>query len=60
MNISKNKGLSLVIVFILLAVYNLIAFVLPFNRGGMFWTGYVFSMAAILLTASVGFYAFGR
>lgn len=60
MNISKNKGLSLVIVFIILAVYNIIAFVLPFNRGGMFWTGYVFSMAAILLTAGVVFYAFGR
>ncbi len=60
MNTSKNKGLSLVIVFIILAVYNIIAFVLPFNRGGMFWTGYVFSMVAILLTAGVGFYAFGR
>lgn len=60
MNISKNKGLSLVIVFIILAVYNIIAFVFPFNHSGMFWTGYVFSMVAVLLTAGVGFYAFGR
>jgi len=60
MNISKNKGLSLVTVFIILAAYNVIAFVLPFDRGGMFWTGYGFSMAAILLTAGVGFYALGR
>ncbi|WP_312446525.1 hypothetical protein [Lacrimispora sp.] len=60
MNISKNKGLSLVIVFIILAVYNIIAFMLPFNHGRMFWTGYFFSMVAILLTAGVGFYAFRR
>lgn len=60
MNISKTKRLSLLIVLIILAVYNIIAFVLPFNRGGMFWTGYIFSMMSILLTAGVGFYAFGR
>jgi hypothetical protein len=60
MNISKNKGLSLVMVFIILAVYNIIAFLLPISRGGMFWTGYSFSLAALLLTAGVGFYALGR
>nr|WP_314464812.1 hypothetical protein [uncultured Clostridium sp.] len=60
MNISKNKGLSLIMVFIILAVYNIIAFLLPISRGGMFWTGYCFSMAAILLTAGVGFYTLGR
>lgn len=60
MNISKNKGLSLVMVFIILAVYNIIAFLLPINQGGMFWTGYGFSMAAILLTAGVGFYTLRR
>ncbi len=60
MNISKNKGLSLVMVFIILAVYNIIAFLLPISRGGMFWTGYCFTMAALLLTAGVGFYTLGR
>lgn len=60
MNISKNKRFSLLIVFIILAVYNIIAFVLPFNHDGMFWTGYIFSMMAILLTLGVGFYTFGR
>lgn len=60
MNISKSKGLSLTAVFIILVVYNVIAFVLPFDRDGMFWTGYGFSMAAILLTAGVGFYALGH
>lgn len=60
MNISKNKGLSLVITFIIFAVYNIIAFLLPNGKGGMFWTGYGFSMAAILLTAGVGFYTLER
>jgi len=60
MNISKNKGLLLVITFIIFAVYNIIAFLLPNSQGGMFWTGYGFSMAAILLTAGVGFYTLGR
>ena len=60
MSISKNKGLSLVMVFIILAVYNIIAFLLPISRGGMFWTGYCFSMAALLLSAGVGFYSLGR
>ncbi len=60
MNISKNKGLSLVITFIIFAVYNIIAFLLPNGKGGMFWIGYGFSMAAILLTAGVGFYTLER
>ena len=60
MNISKNKGLSLVTLLIVLVVYNLIAFLLPFERTGMFWVGYGFSMGAILLTTAVSFYAFQR
>ena len=60
MIISKNKGLSLISVFVILAVYNIVAFLLPLDRGGMFWVGYSFTTAAILLTAGVGFYALGR
>jgi len=60
MNISKNKKLSIIAVFIILAVYNMVAFVFPFNRSGMFWTGYGFSMIAIILTAGVGFYVVGH
>ncbi|MGC4019410.1 MAG: hypothetical protein QM793_09475 [Muricomes sp.] len=59
MNVSKNRKQSLIMVFIILVVYNVIAFALPFYRGAMFWTGYGFSMIAILLAAGVGFYAIG-
>jgi len=60
MKLTKNKGLFFASVFIILAVYNVIVFVIPFHKGGGFWTGYGFSMLAILLTAAVGLYAFDR
>ncbi len=60
MNISKSKGLSLITVLIILALYNVIAFVLPVVRGGMFWTAYSFTMVAIIMASGVGFYALGR
>ena len=60
MKFTKNKGLYFAAVFVAIAMYNVIAFVIPFNRGGGFWTGYGFSMLALLLSASVSFYAFSR
>ncbi|MCL1922122.1 MAG: hypothetical protein FWG50_13805 [Kiritimatiellaeota bacterium] len=58
-DIAKNKTLVLVTLLILI-VYNVVAFVLPFNRGGGFWTGYGFAMLALLMTAGVSYYAFDR
>ena len=60
MKISKTKGMYLAIIFIILAVYNVVVFVIPFVRGGTFWTGYGFSMLALFLAAAVSLYAFGR
>ena len=60
MNISKNKKLSLAAVFIAIVVYNVVVFVIPFNRGGGFWSGYGFTMLAMLLAAAVGFYTLNR
>jgi len=60
MKLTKNKVMFFATVFIILAVFNVVVFVIPFNRGGGFWTGYGFSMLAMLLTAAVGFYAFDR
>lgn len=60
MQFTKNKRMSIATVLIVIVVYNVVVFVIPFNRGGGFWTGYGFSMMAMLLTASVGFYAFNR
>ena len=60
MKFTKNKSMFFIAVFILLAVYNVVVFVIPFNKGGGFWSGYGFSMLALLLTAAVSFYAFDR
>lgn len=60
MSISKNKGLFFISMCIIIIVYNVIAFVLPFGRSGIFWTGYGFSMVAIFLVTGVGFYVLGH
>jgi hypothetical protein len=57
MKFTKNKGLFFAAVFIIAAVYNVIVFVVPFVRGAGFWTAYVFSMFAMLLTAAVCLHA---
>ena len=50
----------LAVVGIVTAVFNVVVFVIPFTKGGGFWTAYGFSMLAILLTAAVCLYAFNR
>jgi hypothetical protein len=58
MTLTNNKKMSLAALAIILAIYNIIIFIIPFNRGGGFWTGYGFSMLAILLTAGIVAFAF--
>jgi len=60
MKLTKNKGMFFASIFIILAVFNVVVFVIPFNKGGGFWSGYGFSMLAILLSVAVSFYAFDR
>lgn len=57
---TKNKKMSLLAVAIVLGVFNVVVFVLPFARSGSFWVGYCFAMLAFLLTAAVGFHSLGR
>jgi len=56
MKLSKSRVMSLIVALIVLIVYNVIAFVLPFDKGAGFWLGYAFSLFAILLTVIVLFY----
>jgi hypothetical protein len=60
MNDVKNKNMSLATTLIVLAIYNVVVFVIPFPKGGNFWAGYGFTMLAMLLTVAVGFYALNR
>lgn len=60
MKFTKNKGMYLGVVAIVLAVFNVVAFLIPFVMTAGFWIGYSFAMLAIVLTAIVIFYALGR
>jgi len=60
MNVIKNRTLFFITLCVVLPVYNVIAFVIPFHRGAGFWTGYGFSTLAILLMAGISLYAFDR
>ena len=60
MKLTKNKGMFFAAVFVLIAVYNVIVFLMPFVKGGIFWTAYSFSMLAFFLTAGICYYAFNK
>jgi hypothetical protein len=60
MKFTKNRKMFFIAVFIIIAVFNVIVFVIPFHKGGGFWSGYGFSMLALLLSAAVSFYAFDK
>ena len=60
MSISKNKTMFAAVIFIAMAIFNVIVFVMPVQKNGAFWTGYSFTMAAFILTAGVILYAFDR
>ena len=57
---TRNKGMSLVAALIVLAVYNVVVFTLPFHKGASFWVGYGFSMLAVALMLGVSLHAFWR
>jgi len=56
----KNGILGGLILLIALAVFNVIAFVLPHEYGGAFWCGYIFTTLAFILQALFAFIAFGK
>ena len=58
MKLTKNNIRGLIIGGIFLVVFNLIAFLVPFPHGGLFWVGYIFGMIAILAQAPIWMIAF--
>jgi hypothetical protein len=59
-SLSKNKILATVAFAVILLLFNVLSFVVPFTRNSGFWSGYGFSTLAIVLTAVMSFYAVGR
>ena len=60
MSFTRNKGMMFALVVIVLAVFNAVAFGIPFIQSGSFWVGYGFGTLAILQTACVGLFVLGH
>lgn len=54
----KDTIRGIVVAAVLLAIYNLIAFVVPFAHTAAFWISYGFTMAAFLVVAAAVYMAF--
>lgn len=58
MNLNNTKKKGAVALVIALVIFILIAFLVPFPRNGVFWTGFIFGMIAILAQALIWSIAF--
>jgi len=57
---TRNKVSAAIILAVVVVVFNVIAFAVPFRHGPVFWLGYSFALVAILGGAVAILYAAGR
>jgi len=57
---SKNKALALIALAIVLVIFMVVAFAVPFKHTVGFWIGFSFGLIAIIFTAGGCIYAMGR
>ena len=55
----KNTLRALLVAVLVVGLFNLIAFVVPFERTDVFWIGYGFAMASFLVVSAAMYIAFG-
>lgn len=60
MKANKNKLLYFVVIALLLGLFNLITFLIPFSRGGNFWVGYVSITLSALFSAGILYFIFDK
>lgn len=60
MNLKKNDKRGLIVAAIVLVIYNVIAFVVPFAHTGVFWISYIFGLIAILVQFPLFYVAFRK
>ncbi|MBR6109929.1 MAG: hypothetical protein IKQ36_09360 [Clostridia bacterium] len=60
MKLSKKMIRAIITVAVILVVYNVLAFVLPFKHNSVFWVGYGFGLLAILTSLLIFAVAFGK
>lgn len=60
MKFSKNKKLYITVIILLLILFNLISFLLPFPKSITFWLGYSFISLSIVISATVLYFIFDK
>ena len=60
MKLNKKTIRAIVAVAVVFAVYNVLAFVLPFKHTGVFWTGYIFGLIALIAALVIFAVAFAK
>ncbi len=56
----KKQLRTIIALVIILIAYNVLAFAIPFTRTGLFWTGYIFGLVAIVVGILIFLLAFGK
>ena len=60
MKLNKKQIRSILTLVVILAVYNVLAFVLPFKHTGLFWVAYSFGLVSIIVSLMIFALAFGK
>lgn len=62
MIMKTNKKLirAIIAVAVVFVIYNVLAFVLPFKHTGVFWTGYIFGLIALIAALAIFALAFAK
>ncbi len=60
MKINKNKTLYFIVIALLIGLFNLIAFLIPFPKSVSFWVGYGFITLSALISAVVLYFIFDK
>lgn len=60
MKLNKKLICAIVSVAVILVVYNVLAFVIPFRHTSVFWVGYAFGLLGMIVSLCIFFLAFGK
>ena len=60
MKLNKKQVYPIIVFAVVLVVFNILAFVIPFSHNGPYWLGYAFGMISIMLQAPIAILAFGN
>ena len=60
MTLNKKQLRAIITVAVIFAVYNVLAFVIPFKHTNVFWTGWAFGLISLIVSLLIFLIAFGK